>query len=816
MAVTSTMRRSVVLFVLYFFSNDIQICQAVVPSSQPTRQPTGQPTRQPTGHPSKQYPIVLIPLGGCEDFAVQAGTAVSFDGVQTTLFTGSVGVAPGTSITGNYQLESGTEQLNTVAAIKCRADLNIAYYAAANASCTGAKILQSNDLAGLTLLPGVYCSASGQFSFSAGTVTLNAKGDADAQWVFQTSTSLTTATATSFILQNGALEENVYWAIGSSATIGYSSNFVGTILAQVSVTFGYSSVIVGRGLAMAAVSFESGSRMTLPTSSATISFAPTSQPTSQPSQPTGQPSRQPTSKPSAQPSRQPTAQPSRQPTSKPSRQPTAQPTAQPSRQPSSQPTSKPSTYFKPSATPTKVRPTSQPTGQPTAQPSTQPSSNPTSEYYVVIYLGVCADFTVQAGTAVSFNGVQTTVFTGSVGVAPGTSISGNYALVSGVEEKNSLNAIQCTADLKIAYLAASGATCMPNNILQSADLAGRTLLPGVYCSASGSFILSASTLTLDAKGDSNAQWIFQTSTSLSTATATSFILQNGAQAKNVYWAIGSSATIGYSSNFIGTILAQVSVTFGYSSVIVGRGLAMAAVTFESGSKITLPSSPSFPSLAPTARTRSPTKVPTFSPTFVAASPTPVPTVGTVVSIQFSQSITGIASYEAGTETFKVAMQSTIADSIDVPTTYVSINQITSTARRSLLQTTGVNVMYTVSVPNGNTTALTSLVNNAVSDGSLTNSLQRSGYQSAAASTPPTVVDTSPTPSPSGNSRKTGQALASDSIIIGCTIGAFFFVVFVVAGIFYFLCRSKQQSPLPYDGADFGTLETSQTAKLDHI
>ena len=62
--------------------------------------------------------------------------------------------------------------------------------------------------------------------------------------------------------------------------------------------------------------------------------------------------------------------------------------------------------------------------------------------------------------------------TGSVGVAPGTAIGGNYALISGAVEKNSPNAIQCTADLKIAYNASHSAVCPPSNVLQSDDLAG--------------------------------------------------------------------------------------------------------------------------------------------------------------------------------------------------------------------------------------------------------------------------------------------------------------------------------------------------------
>jgi hypothetical protein len=65
-------------------------------------------------------------------------------------------------------------------------------------------------------------------------------------------------------------------------------------------------------------------------------------------------------------------------------------------------------------------------------------------------------------------------------------------------------------------------------------------VPGVYCSASGKFIISAATVTLDGKNNPNAQWIFQTATTIITAGATSFILKNGAQAKNVFWSVGNS------------------------------------------------------------------------------------------------------------------------------------------------------------------------------------------------------------------------------------------------------------------------------------
>ena len=237
-------------------------------------------------------------------------------------------------------------------------------------------------------------------------------------------------------------------------------------------------------------------------------------------------------------------------------------------------------------TPTPVP--SQPSSQPTSQPSVRPSSSPTSQS-IAIPLGVCSSFAVQAGTAVSFNGALTTINTGNVGVAPGSDINGNYVLVEGSVNNNNALAVQCTADLGIAYQAASEAICPPSNLLQAADLAGLTLIPGVYCSASGKFILSAATLTLNGLNRPNPQWIFQTATTLTTSTATSFILENGAQASNVYWALGTSATIGSSSSFVGTILAKVSISYGSSSMMVGRGLAMAAVSFASGSAMALPS-----------------------------------------------------------------------------------------------------------------------------------------------------------------------------------------------------------------------------------
>jgi len=205
-----------------------------------------------------------------------------------------------------------------------------------------------------------------------------------------------------------------------------------------------------------------------------------------------------------------------------------------------------------------------------------------------IIFGSCANFSIHAGTSVSFGGVQTNITTGSVGNAPGTSITGTPLLgQSYTQEPGTFPAINCAADEAAAYLYLTGVTC--TQLLANSDLSGVTLFPGVYCTSSGVFTLKATNLYLDAQGDSNAQFIFQTATTLITSTNTNIILLNGALVKNIYWQVGSSATLGGSSSFIGQILAYASITVGTAVTVVGRLYAQAAVSFAGASNIALPS-----------------------------------------------------------------------------------------------------------------------------------------------------------------------------------------------------------------------------------
>jgi hypothetical protein len=137
-------------------------------------------------------------------------------------------------------------------------------------------------------------------------------------------------------------------------------------------------------------------------------------------------------------------------------------------------------------------------------------------------------------------------------------------------------ASQAKGDLVTAYNDAAGRS---STATISADLAGRTLTPGVYTSAS-SLGLSGD-LTLDARGDPNAVFVFQAGSTLTAGSASRVLLIGGAQPCNVFWQVGSSATIGTSSAFAGNILALTSISMTTGATLQGRALARnGAVTLD--------------------------------------------------------------------------------------------------------------------------------------------------------------------------------------------------------------------------------------------
>jgi hypothetical protein len=184
-------------------------------------------------------------------------------------------------------------------------------------------------------------------------------------------------------------------------------------------------------------------------------------------------------------------------------------------------------------------------------------------------------FSVLAGAGITNTG-PTTV-SADIGTFPTTSISGLGSLtVGGANHAGDAVTQQSKTDLITAYNVAAGEG--PTNPV-TADLGGLTLLPGVYNSASSMGLTGA--LTLNAQGDPNSVFVFQMGSSLTTASGSQVNLINGAQACNVYWQVGSSATLGTGSSFIGTILALTSITVTTGVTIDGRVLARnGAVTLD--------------------------------------------------------------------------------------------------------------------------------------------------------------------------------------------------------------------------------------------
>ncbi len=189
-------------------------------------------------------------------------------------------------------------------------------------------------------------------------------------------------------------------------------------------------------------------------------------------------------------------------------------------------------------------------------------------------LGTAAPFSVLAGSTVTNTG-PTTMF-GDLGLYPGTAVTGEPHVL-GQTYVNDQVAIEAKNALTTAY---NSAESRPTNGSAGTDLAGHEFSPGVY-TASGSLLLSSGSVTLNAEGNPNAVFIFQVGSTLITESNTSVSLVGGAQACNVFWQVGSSATLGSGTRFVGTIMASASITANTGATIHGRLLARtAAVTLE--------------------------------------------------------------------------------------------------------------------------------------------------------------------------------------------------------------------------------------------
>jgi hypothetical protein len=201
----------------------------------------------------------------------------------------------------------------------------------------------------------------------------------------------------------------------------------------------------------------------------------------------------------------------------------------------------------------------------------------------VIDLGAASGFAILAGSTVTNTGG--TVIAGDLGLSPGTSVTGfPPGSVIGTQHVTDTAAANAQLALTAAYNAAAA---LPGGIIVAGNIGGQTLAPGVYKSTS-SLAVSSGDLTLDGGGNVNASWVFQIASTLNLTPGRKVILAGGAQAKNIFWQVGSSATLDTTTIFKGTIMANQSITINTGATVEGRALAsVAAVTLDTDA-VTVP------------------------------------------------------------------------------------------------------------------------------------------------------------------------------------------------------------------------------------
>jgi hypothetical protein len=188
---------------------------------------------------------VMVNLGSTSNFGVLAGAGITVTGPTT--ITGDIGTFPTPAITGlgNVTL-NGANHAGDAVTEQAKSDLVTAF---ADAAGRSADVTYGGgfDLVGLTLPSGVY--NDGSSLFLPGTLTLDAQGNPDSVWVFQAGSTLVTASNSTIALIGGAQACHVFWEIGSSATLGTGTDFIGNILALTDITLTTGATVDGRVLA---------------------------------------------------------------------------------------------------------------------------------------------------------------------------------------------------------------------------------------------------------------------------------------------------------------------------------------------------------------------------------------------------------------------------------------------------------------------------------------------------------------------------------------------------------------------------------------
>jgi hypothetical protein len=197
-----------------------------------------------------------------------------------------------------------------------------------------------------------------------------------------------------------------------------------------------------------------------------------------------------------------------------------------------------------------------------------------------VNLNSAANFAVMGAATITNTG-PTQIWNENLGLSPGTSVTGfPPGQMEGSTVMMIANPVASQGQLD-ALAAFNYEMGLPNAAVLPAQLNGLTLPPGLYKNAAAVNLASGGTLTFDGQGDANAVFIFQIGSTLTAVTGSQMVLINGAQAKNIFWQVGSSATLGTYTVVQGQIIASASITMNTGSTLYGRAIALnAAVTLD--------------------------------------------------------------------------------------------------------------------------------------------------------------------------------------------------------------------------------------------
>ncbi|OFY86466.1 MAG: hypothetical protein A3F72_15765 [Bacteroidetes bacterium RIFCSPLOWO2_12_FULL_35_15] len=237
-------------------------------------EPTPAPAATPIVIPLQTTAQAMINLQSSANYVILAGSLIS--NVPTSAVTGNIGLSPaaGSKITGFgggeitgiiYTVDASGPAgsvPNAVGLTAAKGDLTTAYNEAAGRTSTDIVLLAGN-IGGLTLTPGLYKS-SGSLQISSGDLTFDAQGNANAVFIIQIASTLNTTSGRKVILKGGALASNIFWQVGTSATLGTTSVFKGTIMADQSISLNTGATIEGRLLARIAAVTINGSTVVTP------------------------------------------------------------------------------------------------------------------------------------------------------------------------------------------------------------------------------------------------------------------------------------------------------------------------------------------------------------------------------------------------------------------------------------------------------------------------------------------------------------------------------------------------------------------------